>query len=60
VLLAILVGGCILLYLPIGLLLGGIQQTYFQSVWTLAYRRLTELMAPPAPAIAMVENLGPQ
>jgi hypothetical protein len=34
-------GGCFLLYMPVLIVLSGILQSYLQSVWTLAYRRLT-------------------
>ncbi len=51
---------CCAVFLPFSLLLGGVEQTYFQAVWTLAYRRLTTL-TEPAPAIpAPLENLEPQ
>ena len=57
IILAIVLGGCILLWLPIGLLLGGIQQTYFQAVWTLTYRRLTAPVEPQPAIAAPLENL---
>jgi len=41
-------GGCFLVYMPVLLVLSGILQAYTQSVWTLAYRRLT---AGPAVAV---------
>ncbi len=58
VLMAIVIGGCVLLWLPVALLLGGIEQTYFQSVWTLTFRRLT---TTPAAAVtpAPLENVEP-
>lgn len=43
-------GGCFLLYLPVLLTLSGILQSYTQSVWTLTYRRLTDLVKPVLPA----------
>ena len=49
---------CCAIALPISLLLTGIQETYFQSVWTLTYRRLTVVAPPTAPSLA--ENLEPQ
>jgi hypothetical protein len=43
----LIIGGlCFLAYLPVLLLLGGIEHSYIQSVWTLTYLRLTA----PAPA----------
>lgn len=58
VLMAVVIGGCILLWLPVALVLSGIQQTYFQSVWTLAFRRLA---AAPADTVtpAPLENVEP-
>jgi hypothetical protein len=41
--------GCCLLYLPVLLILSGILQTYTQSVWTLAFRRMTAAPVPVAP-----------
>ncbi len=44
----ILIGlACLVVLLPISWLLSGIEQTYFQSVWTLTYRRLTAPALPP-------------
>jgi hypothetical protein len=44
----ILIGlACLIVLLPVSLLLSGIEQTYFQSVWTLTYRRLTAPALPP-------------
>lgn len=53
VLIALGLGFCctLILLIPFSLLMSGIQNTYFQSVWTLTYRRLTDLMkqvVPPA------------
>jgi len=45
----IIAGGCCLLYFPVLLVLSGILQAYTQSVWTLTYRRLTDLMKPVSP-----------
>jgi hypothetical protein len=42
----IISGLCVLAYLPVLLVVGGIQQSYIQSAWTLTYMRLTS----PAPA----------
>jgi hypothetical protein len=43
-------GICVLAYLPVLLLAGGIEHTYIQSVWTLTYLRLTG-PAPETPAV---------
>jgi hypothetical protein len=48
----------LVILVPLSLLLGGVQNTYFQSVWTLTYRRLTDLMKPVLPA--QVEIIEPQ
>jgi hypothetical protein len=58
IILAVLVGGCICLLIPVSLLLGGIENTYFQSMWTLTYRRLTASVEPRLPA--QVELIEPQ
>jgi hypothetical protein len=47
-----------LILVPISLLLGGIQNTYFQSMWTLTFRRLTALVPPRLPE--RVEVIEPQ
>jgi hypothetical protein len=47
-----------LILVPISLLLGGIQNTYFQSMWTLTFRRLTALVQPRLPE--RVEVIEPQ
>lgn len=54
---AVLIVGCLIFWLPIGLLLGGIERTYIQSLWTLAYRRLTAL---PEVAPAPIESTEPK
>jgi hypothetical protein len=46
----IIAGLCCLAYLPVLLVLSGIQQAYIQSVWTLTYLRMT-VPKPPAPAL---------
>jgi hypothetical protein len=46
------------LLVPFSLLVSGIQNTYFQSMWTLTYRRLTDLAKPVLPA--QVEIIEPQ
>ncbi len=39
---SLVVGGlCLLTYIPVLILLGGVLQAYFQSAWTLTYLRLT-------------------
>ncbi len=43
---------CCLAYFPVLLIVNGIQQAYIQSVWTLAYLRLTA-PTPAAPAAAL-------
>ncbi|MCX6067784.1 MAG: hypothetical protein NT121_18845 [Chloroflexi bacterium] len=43
----LIAGGCFVIYLPVLLLLSGILMTYTQSVWTLTYRRMTELLDAP-------------
>jgi hypothetical protein len=43
---------------PLSILLGGILNTYLQTMWTLTYRRLTDLMKPVLPA--QVEIIEPQ
>ena len=43
----LIAGGCFVIYLPVLLLLSGILMTYTQSVWTLTYRRMTELLVAP-------------
>ena len=58
VILAVLIGGCICLLIPVSLFLSGIQNTYFQSMWTLTYRRLTDSMKSVLPA--QVEIIQPQ
>jgi hypothetical protein len=61
---AIITLACVVIMLPITLVLSGVTQTYYQSVWTLAYRRLTGLGAPAAPAspepAPLEQNLEPQ
>jgi hypothetical protein len=54
----VIAGGCCVLYFPVLLVLSGILQSYTQSVWTLTYRRLTDLMKPVLPA--QVELIEPQ
>jgi hypothetical protein len=52
----ILIGiGCLIVLLPVSLLLNGIQETYFQSVWTLTYRSLTTPALPPAPQVEIIQ-----
>ena len=48
-------GGCVVLYLPVLLTLGGILHSYTQSAWTLTFRRLTISPAPVSvdPAIVV-------
>jgi hypothetical protein len=48
----------LVILVPLSLLVGGIQNTYFQSMWTLTYRRLTDLIKPVLPA--QVEIIEPQ
>lgn len=48
----------LVILVPLSLLLGGVQNTYFQSMWTLAYRRLTDSLKPVLPA--QVEIIEPQ
>jgi hypothetical protein len=54
----LIAGGCCVLYFPVLLVLSGILESYTQSVWTLTYRRLTDLMKPVLPA--QVEIIEPQ
>lgn len=54
----VIAGGCCALYLPVLLVLSGILQSYNQSVWTLTYRRLADLMKPVLPV--QVEIIEPQ
>jgi hypothetical protein len=46
--------GCLVLYLPVLIILGGILKTYVSSVWTLTYRKLTGVglaaVAVPSPS----------
>jgi hypothetical protein len=44
--------------IPLSLLVNGVLLTYLQTMWTLAYRRMTELMKPALPA--QVEVIEPQ
>jgi hypothetical protein len=46
-------GVCFLVYLPVMLVVGGIEQTYIQSALTLTYLRLTAPKAPTAPPIPL-------
>lgn len=57
ILLAVLICGCLLVWLPVSLLIGGVENTYFQTLWTLAFLRLTAVPAnlPPAAAIESAE-----
>ena len=44
--------------IPLSLLVNGVLCTYLQSMWTLTYRRLTDLMKPALPA--QMEVIEPQ
>lgn len=56
VLVPLILGGiCCVIYLPVLWLAGGIEQSYFQSVWTLAYLRITT----PKPAEIVTPSVFP-
>jgi Flp pilus assembly protein TadB len=44
--------------IPLSILANGVLLTYLQTMWTLAYRRMTELMKPALPP--QVEIIEPQ
>jgi len=52
-------GICVLVYLPVLLIAGGIQQSYIQSAWTLTYLRLTAATpeTPAAPPVVPPASL---
>jgi len=48
----LIIGGiCLVVYLPVLLVLAGIQQTFIRTSWTLAYKRLTAAPAQDAPPV---------
>jgi hypothetical protein len=59
-LIAVMFCGCLAIWVPVSKLLAGIELTYFQSMWTLTYRRLTTPVAPVVVAPASIENAEPQ
>lgn len=38
---ALMLGACLVVYIPVAIVLNGILQTWFGAVWTLAYKQLT-------------------